>query len=285
LVKNRSLYEIKRSTEARKVATMNSLLDTPKWALVTGASSGIGAELAKALARRKISLVLTARRVDRLEQLRTELIRQHGVEVAVIAHDLNDPRSGEKLCAELDRRGLRVSILINNAGFGWYGEFIQQSPQEIESLLHVNVIALTALTRQLAPAMAERGTGRVLNVASMIAFTPASRMALYSASKAYVMALSQSLDLELQPRGVRVSVLCPGFTETEFNDVADWPKSGLMKVLMLKAPHVAEAGIAGLLRGKRVIVPGWHYKLTALIVHFLPRRVMLRLAAMTVKSD
>ena len=109
-------------------------------------------------------------------------------------------------------------------------------------------------------------------------------MALYSASKAYVLALSQSLDIELKPKGVRVSVLCPGFTETEFNDVADWPTTGLMKVLMLKAPHVAEAGIAGLLRGKRVIIPGWHYKLTAFVVRFLPRSIMLRLAALTVRS-
>ena len=263
---------------------MNSLPDTRARALVTGASSGIGAELAKALARRKIPLVLTARRLDRLEQLRAELIERHGVEVDVIDHDLNDPHGGETLCEELERRGLQISILINNAGFGWYGDFIQQEPREIESLLHVNVIALTALTRQLTPAMVQRGWGRVLNVASMIAFTPSARMAMYSASKAYVLALSQSLDMELRPRGVRVSVLCPGFTETEFNDVADWPQTGLMKVLTLKAPHVAEAGIAGLFRGKRVIVPGWHYKLTAFIVRFLPRSIMLRLAAWTVRS-
>lgn len=263
---------------------MNSLPDTRELALVTGASSGIGAELAKALARRKIPLVLTARRLDRLEQLRAELIEQQGVEVEVIAHDLNDPLGGEKLCKELERRGLQISILINNAGFGWYGDFIQQESREMESLLNVNVIALTALTRRLAPAMAERGRGRVLNVASMIGFTPSARMTMYSASKAYVLALSQALDMELKSQGVRVSVLCPGFTATEFNDVADWPQTGLMKVLMLKAPHVAEAGIAGLLRGKRVIVPGWHYKLTALVVRFLPRSVMLRLAALTVRS-
>lgn len=263
---------------------MNSLPDTRDVALVTGASSGIGAELARALARRKISLVLTARRLDRLEQLRSELIAEHGVEVEVIAHDLNDPDSGEKLAQELDRRGIKISILINNAGFGMYGNFLEQSPHEIESLLHVNVMALTALTRRLAPAMAERGHGRVLNVASMIAFTPAQRMAMYSASKAYVLALSQALDLELKRKGVRVSVLCPGFTETEFNDVAHWPATGLMKVLMLKAPHVAEAGIAGLLRGKRVIIPGWHYKLTAFVVRFIPRSLLLRMTAQTVRS-
>ena len=107
---------------------------------------------------------------------------------------------------------------------------------------------------------------------------------MYSASKAYVLALSQALDLELRGSGVRVAALCPGFTETEFNDVAAWPKSGLMKLLMLKAPHVAETGVAGMLRGKRVIVPGWHFKLTAFVVRFLPRSVMLRLAAQFVKS-
>jgi uncharacterized protein len=263
---------------------MNSLPDTQELALVTGASSGIGAELAKALARRKIPLVLTARRLDRLEQLQAELVQQHGVEVEVIAHDLSDSQAAEKLCEELDRRGLKISMLINNAGFGWYGDFVEQEPQQIESLLDVNVIALTKLTRLLAPAMAQRGQGRVLNVASTIAFTPAARMAMYSASKAYVLALSQALDMELRPKGVRVSVLCPGFTETEFNDVADWPATGLMKVLMLKAPHVAEAGIAGLLRGKRVIIPGWHFKLTALVVRFIPRSILLRLTALTVRS-
>lgn len=263
---------------------MHVSIDTSGLALVTGASSGIGAELARALARRKIPLVLTARRVERLEQLRAELTQAHGVEVTVIAHDLDDPRSGEWLCAELERRGLQISMLINNAGFGLYGEFVSQPLEEIESLLHVNVLALTSLSRLLAASMARRGGGRVLNVASMISFTPAARMALYSASKAYVLALSQALDGELRPRGVRVSALCPGFTATEFNDVAAWPESLLMKVMMLKASHVAEAGVAGMLRGKRVIVPGWHYKLTAFVTRFLPRGLMLWLAAKFVES-
>ena len=229
-------------------------------------------------------MVLTARREDRLEQLKAELVAAHGVEVTVIPHDLGVPGGGETLFEELSRRELKITLLVNNAGFGWYGDFEQQKPEEIASMLQVNVLALTSLSRLLGAEMAKRGEGRILNVASMIAFTPAANMSLYSATKAYVMALSQALDMELRAKGVRVSVLCPGFTATEFNDVADWPKSGLMNLMMLQAPHVAKAGISGVLRGKRVIVPGWHFKLTTFILRFLPRSLMLHMAAMFVAS-
>ena len=253
-------------------------------ALVTGASSGIGAELARALARRKIDLVLTARREDRLEKLKAELMAEHGIEATVIAHDLGVPGGAESLCEEIARRALKITILINNAGFGWYGDFEQQKPEDISTMLQLNVVTLTTLTRLLGAEMAKRGKGRILNVSSMIGFTPASQMALYSGTKAYVTALSQALDVELRDQGIRVCVICPGFTATEFNDVADWPKSRLMNLMMLKATHVAEEGVARLLQGKRVIIPGWHFRLTAFVIRFLPRSLMLKLAAMFVQS-
>lgn len=252
-------------------------------ALVTGASSGIGAELARQLAARKIDLVLTARRRERLEALAGELIAQHGIRAAVIENDLNTANGADQLIAELAARQLQPTVLINNAGFGYFNSFVEQPREEIEALLQVNVRALTILCRRLGESMAANKHGYILNVSSFAAIAPIPRYAVYSGAKAYVIGLSQALRHELSRRGVKVSVLCPGFTRTEFHDVSGHEKSRLMRATELSASQVARAGLAGLERGKFLIVPGWWYKLNAIFAWLLPRSVMTAISARAVK--
>jgi short-subunit dehydrogenase len=252
-------------------------------ALVTGASSGIGAEFARQLAARRIDLVLTARRRDRLEALAAELIAQHPIRVNVIVSDLNEAGGADRLVEELAQRQLAPTILINNAGFGYYSPFVEQSREEIDAMLQVNIRALTILCRRLGEAMAGRRHGYILNVASFAALAPIPRYSVYSGAKAYIVALSQALRHELSRRNVRVSVICPGFTGTEFHDVSRHAKTVLMQATELTPQHVARAGLAGLDRGKLLIVPGWFYKLSGLAGRLLPRAVMSFLSAQIVK--
>jgi short-subunit dehydrogenase len=252
-------------------------------ALVTGASSGIGAELARQLAARKIDLVLTARRRDRLEALAGELTAQHGVKAAVIENDLNTMDGADRLVEELAARQLAPSVLINNAGFGYFSSFVEQPREDVEALLQVNVRALTILCRRLGEQMAAAGRGYILNVSSFAGLAPIPRYAVYSGAKAYVVGFSQALRHELARRGVKVCVLCPGFTRTEFHDVSGHEKSRLMKLTELTAPQVARAGLNGLVRGKFLIVPGWWYKLNTLFAGLLPRSAMSAITARVVK--
>jgi short-subunit dehydrogenase len=252
-------------------------------ALVTGASSGIGAELARQLAARRIDLVLTARRRDRLAMLASELGAQHGVTAAVIENDLNTSGGADHLLDELVARGLAPSILINNAGLGFYGPLVEQRQDEIDAMLQVNVRAVTLLCRRLGEAMARARHGYILNMASFAALAPVPRYAVYSAAKAYIVTLTQALRHELAGRGVKVSVLCPGFTPTEFHEVSRHPMTPLMRATQLTPQHIARAGLRGLERGKLLIVPGWWYKLNALGVRLLPRAVMSAGASNLVK--
>jgi short-subunit dehydrogenase len=252
-------------------------------ALVTGASSGIGAEIARQLAGRRIDLVLTARRRERLEALAAELSERHGVKVAVIENDLNTEDGADHLVEELAARELRPTVLVNNAGFGCFSEFLEQPRDDIEALLEVNIRAVTILCRRLGERMAAARHGYILNVSSFAAIAPIPRYAVYSGAKAYVIGLSQALRHELARRGVKVSVLCPGFTRTEFHDVSGHEKSRLMRATELSVEQVARAGLAGLARGKFLIVPGWWYKLNTVFARLLPRSLMSSLSARVVK--
>ena len=252
-------------------------------ALVTGASSGIGAELARQLAARKIDLVLAARRRDRLQSLADELSAQHGVQAAVIENDLNTAGGADQLVDELAARQLAPTVLINNAGFGYFSSFVEQPRDDIEALLQVNIRAVTVLSRRLGEAMAARKHGYILNVSSFAALAPIPRYAVYSGAKAYVISWSQALRHELSRRGVMVSVLCPGFTRTEFHDVSRHEKSWIMRNTELTAPQVARAGLNGLVRGKFLIVPGWWYKTMWLGASILPRWVTSAISARMVK--
>jgi short-subunit dehydrogenase len=252
-------------------------------ALVTGASSGIGAELARLLAARGANLVLTARRLDRLQSLADELTTRHAITATPIASDLNTPDGADRLVEELAARGLNPSILINNAGFGYFSSFTVQPLEEIESLIQVNVRALTILCRKIGQQMAERRSGAILNVSSFAAIAPIPRYAVYSGAKAYVIAFSQALRHELAKKNVKVCVLCPGFTQTEFHEVSGHEKSLLMRATELSAAQVARAGIRGLAANRFLIVPGLWYKLNALTARLLPRTLMSSFSASAVK--
>jgi uncharacterized protein len=252
-------------------------------ALITGASSGIGAELARQLAARRIDLLLTARRLDRLEALAGDLAAKYGVQATVIERDLNTPDGADRLVDELAARGLSPTMLINNAGFGYYGPFVEQSRDDVEAMLQVNVRAVTILCRRLGAAMAERGQGSILNVASFAALAPIPRYAVYSGAKAYVIALSQALRYELRASGIKVSVLCPGFTKTEFHEVSRHGKTSLMRLTELTVEQVAQSGLRGLERNRFLIVPGWWYKLNSLTARLMPRGLMSAISAGIVK--
>jgi short-subunit dehydrogenase len=241
--------------------------------LVTGASSGIGELLAREAARRGHRLVLTARRVDRLERLAAEL---GGAEV--IAADLGEPGGPAQIEAELKARGASVDVLVNNAGLGQRGQVrsipIERQLQQID----VNVRALTELTVRLVPAMVARRRGGILNVASTAAFQPGPNMAVYYATKAYVLSFSEALHEELLPLGIKVSALCPGPTRSEFAEAADMHKSELFKRLAGDAAQVAKDGLDGLERNKAVNVSGALNAVMAESTRLSPRAVNRKLA-------
>lgn len=243
-------------------------------ALITGASSGIGAELARLLARQGCRLVLTARRQDRLEVLAGELEKAGAPGVQVLAADLAVPGAGASLVEDLDRLGLRVDVLVNNAGFGTSGAFVDTDLATEQEMVQLNVVALLDLCKLLGRRMAARGRGHILNVASTAAFQPGPLMAVYYASKAFVLSFSEALAVELRDTGVVVSTLCPGPTRTEFAARADVGGTRLVNRVarMASASDVARAALLGLGRGSRLIVPGSMNKLGVLSVRLMPRR-------------
>ena len=237
-----------------------------KWALVTGASAGIGVALARELALRGANLILTARRTDRLEALANELV-QTGTEVRVVAADLNDPAAPQQIFDATDGAGLPVDILVNNAGLGQYGAF-HSSPEEQElSQVRVNCEALVRLTRLFVPHMVERRRGWVMVVASTASFQPVPYLATYAATKVFDRFFAQALAAEVARFGVKVTALCPGPTESEFFDVA---RAGAFKRNVQSAEDVARQGIDGMLRGRRTVIPYFGGKVTALLVRALP---------------
>jgi short-subunit dehydrogenase len=240
--------------------------------LITGASSGIGKVLADECAAHRHDLVLVARDRAKLEQLSGELARAHGIRVDSISCDLAQPNAAKQLFAELTRRKIDVDILINNAGLGLYGPFLETALEHELGMIQLNVVALTALTKLALPPMVARGRGRVLNVASTAAFQPGPLMAVYFATKAYVLSLSEALSNELDGTGVTVTALCPGPTETGFQAGAKMEASKLVQGRQLmSAAEVARIGYRAMLAGRRVVVPGIMNKLMASSTRFLPR--------------
>ncbi|HET7562699.1 MAG TPA: SDR family oxidoreductase [Rhodanobacteraceae bacterium] len=247
--------------------------------LVTGASSGIGRELARCFAADGCALVLSARRRAELDELATELRAKHASEVAVITADLAAPDGVQALLAGLQERNLSPDVLVNNAGFGARGEFTGMSADRIGAMLAVNVDALTMLARALLPAMRERKRGGLLNVASTAAFQPGPYMATYYASKAYVLSLSEALYVECKPDNVTVTCLCPGATATGFAAEADMTGSLLFRLGAMDAVSVARAAHRGFRRGRAIVVTGWRNKLGAQSVRVSPRAVVRKLVA------
>ena len=244
-----------------------------KVALVTGASAGLGVEFARQLSKRGHRLVLAARRKDRLEELAKELGKARA-----IAIDLSKKDSAAKLLADLEANGETVDLLVNNAGFGLIGRFAELDAKRERQMIDLNVGTLTDLCRAVAPQMIARKSGGILNVASTAAFQPGPKMAVYFATKAFVLSLTEALHEELKPHGVKVSCLCPGPTRTEFGDVAGFGGNGMFDRVAMEAPDVVKAGLDGLARNKAVVVPGLVNKLTANSGRFAPRSIVRKIA-------
>jgi uncharacterized protein len=246
-------------------------------ALITGASSGIGLDLARLIAA-DFDLILSARNQARLEQLAKELQEQHGNRVHVIPGDLARREAPEEIFAEIKRRGLQVHVLVNNAGFGGYGPFAGTGLQAELDMIQVNITALTHLTKLALPGMLERKRGRIMNVASIAGFQPGPLMAVYYATKAYVISFSEAIANELKDSGITVTCLCPGATETEFAKRADMEKSRLFKMGKMRSEEVARAGYQAMLRGKTLAIPGVRNWLIAESVRFSPRKLVTAIA-------
>ncbi|MFI5805046.1 SDR family NAD(P)-dependent oxidoreductase [Streptomyces sp. NPDC051561] len=237
-------------------------------ALVTGASSGLGAEFAAQLAARGHDVILTARSEDKLAALAERLVAEHGIRAHVLTQDLTEPDAARRIADQLAERGLSVELLVNNAGFGTCGRFEDIAPDRDHDQLMVNVVALVDLTHALLPRMLERGTGAVVNVASTAGFQPSPYFAVYSASKTFVLNFGLALRQEYRSRGIRVLTLCPGPVDTPFFDAIGTRKAAV-NGSMSTPESVVRAALRALDRDRAYVTPGLGNAASA---HLLPRR-------------
>ena len=248
-------------------------------ALITGASSGIGLDLAKLMAP-SFDLIITARNQGDLESIARELEAAHGNHVHVIPGDLAKADAPQQLFSEIERRGLQVDILVNNAGFGSYGAFAESDLQTDLDMIQVNIAALTSLAKLVLPGMLARKRGRIMNVASTAGFQPGPLMAVYYATKAYVIMFSEAIANELKGSGVTVTCLCPGATATKFAGRAKMEESRLFKMGAMRSEDVARAGYKAMMRGRTMVVPGLINKLLMQSVRFSPRKLVTAISRM-----
>lgn len=245
--------------------------------LITGASGGIGEELAKVFAAHGHDVVLVARTQSKLEALASELSTKHKIKSYYVAADLSDPQAPQQVLDQAAALGLSVDILVNNAGFADYGEFYTTELSKQMQMAQLNMMALTELSHRVLPGMVQRGRGKILNVASTAAFMPGPLMAVYYASKAYVLSLSEALNEELKGSGVNVTALCPGPVATGFQSRAAMEGSKLLANPMnpaMSAVEVAKAGYGALMSGKALVIPGLSNQLLALTPRLLPRMLV-----------
>lgn len=249
-----------------------------QWALITGASSGIGAEFARRLASRGMHLVLVARRKELLEKLADDLHTAHGTKCEIIVADITDQKVADpvgELVAEVARRNITVELLVNNAGFGYVGEIETTDVSRVLDMLRLNMVALTDLSYRYLPGMMQRGHGAVINVASVAAFQPVAYMGAYAATKAYVLHFSEALWAEAREKGVTVLALCPGPTQTEFFDVAG-AKGWLTKKRSQTVEDVVKTAMRALEKKKQYVVSGWINYFLSLAVRLANRRTVVR---------
>jgi uncharacterized protein len=258
--------------------------------LITGASAGIGREFARQLTGRASSIVLVARREERLHELRDELTKDYpNQNIHVRKTDLSNPKETEELMAWLEREKIEIDFLINNAGTGDHGHFVTIDPVRLDQILLVNIVALATLTRKLLPAMIARKRGAILNVSSTAGFLPLAGFAVYAASKAFVTNFSEAVRAEVNGKGVSVCALCPGPVHTEFMDVAKRPgrkpyMSG-PELIHVSAAHVARAGLAAVERNQAIAIPGFLMKLSMLIIRLTPLAILRLVSRITAKRD
>ena len=255
-----------------------------KRALVTGASSGIGKQMAILLAEAGCHLVLVARRKDRLLDLKSDLEGEHKVNVLVADYDLSDMDACVQLTSELTANKIDIDILINNAGFGYGGAFVEQSWSRQQEMMNVNIDALTYLTRFYSEQMMRSGEGHILLVSSVGGFTPCPGLAIYDATKAYVLVFGESLHYELKKKGVIVTTLCPGATQTEFFDVAGQELSFMIKRTMMTGRTAAKIGLKCMSKGRAHAIPGITNKLAVWGLRLAPRRLMAPIANQTISA-
>jgi short-subunit dehydrogenase len=246
---------------------------------VTGASSGIGAEIARGLARRGHGVTLAARREERLRDLAAELSDEHGVRAETVSADVSDPNARERLRTEIRSRGLTIEVLVNNAGYGSGGRFVELDGEQEAAMVRTNVEAVVALASAYLPEMVDRGRGAILNVASLIAFQPVPYQATYGATKAAVLSFTDALHEELRGTGVTVTAVCPGPVRTEFGEAGGFGGADdrIPGFLWLSAEKVADDALEALENGDRVVVPGPINQVAALYGQHLPRSVLLPL--------
>ncbi|WP_374592766.1 SDR family NAD(P)-dependent oxidoreductase [Aquabacterium sp.] len=255
------------------------------WALITGASSGFGIDFAQELARQGHHLALVARRVEPMQKLARELEARYGIRTRVIGMDLARAGVGVELKRQLDTEGIAIDVLINNAGYGVYGDFLAHPLQKTMDMLQLNIMSLTELTHLFGADMARRGHGQILLVASIGGYQASPSYAAYSASKAYVLLLGEALHEELKPRGVKVTVLSPGVSATGFLDVAGQRPTLYQRVFMMSSPDVVRIGLRAMQRGRASIVSGFANALTVWTNRLVPRLMQRRIAYALMRND
>jgi len=244
-----------------------------KWALVTGASSGIGVDIAGELARHGMNLVLVARRQDRLELTAIRLRRDHAVQVETQACDLQVPGAAAMLFERMKSGGRDISVLVNNAGFGVHGDFLGQDPERLAGMIQLNVLAVVEMTQVFGRVMAEQGGGRILQVASIAGLAPLPSYAVYAATKSFVLNFSEAISLELHDRNVSVTVLMPGVTWTEFFEVSGQETTTYSRIFGMSSADVAKIGVKAMLAERSSVIAGWRNWLSITLSSVFPRHV------------
>lgn len=256
-----------------------------KTALITGGSGGIGFELAKLHAKNGDNLILVARSKERLEIIKKDLEEEYGIKVDVITKDLSLSGSTEELYNEVKYMKVKVDYLINNAGFGLFGEFSETNWEKELSMINLNIIALTHLTKSFIRDMKLSGGGRIMNVASTAAFQPGPRMAIYYATKAFVLHFTEALAEELDGTNISITAFCPGATDTQFQKESKMEKTKLVSLMSLDdVVTVSKYGFDAMMEGKRIAIPGVIHKISSKSYRFLPRNIITKIVGMIQKE-